>query len=210
VNVSLSVANLANGTVGETTGHNIKLDDDGNGYGRFIDSTPTDNDEFLPTSPNEWIAKPSSEAAGKMDLLTVLLHEYGHALGLDHSADTHDFMAEELQPGVRRTVSDADMAKLGSLIGEPINADASTGSATGMGTGSDPSVPFVPLSSLGLSFMFGFARRRIDTSPAGQGIVLPPLTGWRSECSHDQPKQCRVKTRPTRGAATRTHLKWRC
>jgi len=178
VDISLNFANLTNGAVGETIGHSITLDDDGNGYGWFIDSTPESNDEFLPTSnPNEWIAKPGSEAAGKMDLLTVLLHEYGHALGLDHSADTHDFMAEELQPGVRRTVSDADMAKLWSLLSEPVVADASTGSATGMGTGSDPSAPFVPLSSLGLSFMFGFARRRIDTSPAGQGIVLPPLTG---------------------------------
>jgi hypothetical protein len=43
--------------------------------------------------PNEWIAKAGSSAAGKMDMLSVLLHEYGHALGLDHSRDSHDFMA---------------------------------------------------------------------------------------------------------------------
>lgn len=75
-------------------------------HGWFVDATPGDNSEFLPTSnPNEWVAKAGSEAAGKMDMLIVLLHEYGHTLGLDHSADTHDFMATTLQPGVRRTLT---------------------------------------------------------------------------------------------------------
>jgi hypothetical protein len=55
-------------------------------------------------------------------------------------------MAEELQPGVRRTVSDADMAKIWSLIGDQIS--------------SDPNNPFDP-SPLGLSFIFGLARRRV-------------------------------------------------
>ncbi|HVY22882.1 MAG TPA: hypothetical protein VG962_05970, partial [Steroidobacteraceae bacterium] len=78
VNVSLNIANLSDGKLAETTGHNITLDDDGGGYGWFVDSTPGDNSEFLPTSnPNEWVAKPGSDAAGKMDMLTVLLHEYG-------------------------------------------------------------------------------------------------------------------------------------
>lgn len=41
----------------------------------------------LPTSnPNEWVAKIGSPAYGKMDMYTVLLHEYGYALGLDHSS----------------------------------------------------------------------------------------------------------------------------
>ncbi|TAM62262.1 MAG: matrixin family metalloprotease [Rhodanobacter sp.] len=72
----------------------ITLDETASGYGWFIDATPADNTEFLPTSnPNEWIAKADSAAAGKMDMLSVLLHEYGHALGLDHSLDRHDFMA---------------------------------------------------------------------------------------------------------------------
>ncbi len=209
VDVSLNFANLVNGAVGETVGHTITLDDDGAGHGWFIDSTPQSNDEFLATSnPNEWIAKPGSEAAGKMDLLTVLLHEYGHALGLDHSADTHDFMAEELQPGVRRTVSDADMALLWSLLSEPVLADgsidASTGAVTGMGDGSDPSAPFAPLSSLGMSFFFGFARRRVTASDA-QGIVLPPITGGDPNAITVTP-QVTVNSTPQQELATHTGI----
>jgi hypothetical protein len=147
LSVNLNIASLPGGEVGEAQGNTNTIDPNADGYGWFIDSTPQSNEEFLPTSdPNEWIAKPGSVAAGKMDLLTVLLHEYGHVLGLDHGSDSHDFMAEELQPGVRRTVSDADMAKIWSLIGDQIS--------------SDPNNPFDP-SPLGLSFIFGLARRRV-------------------------------------------------
>ncbi|MDS4060265.1 MAG: tandem-95 repeat protein [Candidatus Contendobacter sp.] len=99
------------------TGAQITLDDDAAGYGWFIDPTPSDNDEFLPTSnPHEWIAKPGSDAAGKMDLVTVLLHEYGHAQGLDHSVDAHDLMATTLLPGIRRLPTDREWEALRGLL----------------------------------------------------------------------------------------------
>ena len=41
-----------------------------------------------------------------------MLHEYGHALGLEHSADANDAMGTVLQPGVRKLWSEADLAKL--------------------------------------------------------------------------------------------------
>ena len=85
-------------TLGEAigTGPNAKitLDTDAAGYGWFIDSTPLSNDEFLPTADaNIWKAKAGSAAEGKMDMLSVLLHEYGHSLGLEHSTATSDAMA---------------------------------------------------------------------------------------------------------------------
>jgi Bacterial Ig domain len=86
-NVDLKIANLSGTSVGQTlynspsTGlrASITLDIDAAGHGWFIDATPFDNREFLPTSnPGQWIARPGSAAEGKMDMLSVLLHEYGH------------------------------------------------------------------------------------------------------------------------------------
>jgi len=83
--VTLNIANLPNAAVGQTVGTAITLDTTAAGNGWYIDPNPAANTDFLPTSnPTVWIAAPGSAAAGKMDMLSVLLHEYGHALGLDH------------------------------------------------------------------------------------------------------------------------------
>ena len=99
-----AITNLPGTAVGETTGTGttatITLDTNAAGHGWFIDSTRADNDEYLPTSDaNVWIAKAGSAAEGKMDMLSVLLHEYGHALGFEHSANTADFMSASLVAG---------------------------------------------------------------------------------------------------------------
>ncbi|WP_301100571.1 matrixin family metalloprotease, partial [Propionivibrio sp.] len=134
--VQFSYAPLADNALAQTTGTGssaqITLDTTAAGHGWFIDPTPTDNAEFLPTSnANEWIAKPGCDAEGKMDLLTVLLHEYGHALGLDHSTDAHDFMATTLQPGVRHTLTVDEQLMLMQLAGVFITPDS-------------PSEPYAP------------------------------------------------------------------
>jgi Matrixin len=91
-------------TVGEGATAVITLDTNAAGHGWYIDPTPLDNaDEYLPTSQaGVWQAKSGSAAASKMDMLSVLLHEYGHALGLEHSAEAGDFMNASLQPGMRK------------------------------------------------------------------------------------------------------------
>jgi hypothetical protein len=109
-------ATLPGGAVGETTGTSITLDTNAAGYGWYVDPNPSSNTDFLPTSnPDVWMAKAGSAAAGKMDMLSVLLHEYGHALGLDHSANPNDFMAPNLQPGERRLPSASELAQLSQL-----------------------------------------------------------------------------------------------
>ena len=75
--VSVTFADLAGAALGQTNANGITLDTNAAGNGWFIDTTPGLNEEFLPTSnPNEWVAKAGSAAAGKMDMLSVLLHEY--------------------------------------------------------------------------------------------------------------------------------------
>ena len=84
-NADIGVSDLSGAAVGQesTSGATttITLDTNAGGYGWFLDPTPADNSEFLPTSnPDEWIAKAGSVANGKMDMLSVVLREYGHAL----------------------------------------------------------------------------------------------------------------------------------
>ena len=140
--VSVSFANLLHSVLGTTTGPTaqITLDTDAAGHGWYIDSTPLDStDDYLPTSNlNIWQAKPGSEAAGKMDMLSVLLHEYGHALGLDHSADGSDFMAESLQPGQRKLPSAAELQLMAQLVAQL------KGGANGEGGPIDPTTPALP------------------------------------------------------------------
>ena len=107
-------------TVGEGAAASITLDTNAAGHGWYVDPTPLDNtDDYLPTSnPNIWQAKAGSDAAGKMDMLSVLLHEYGHALGLEHSAQLGDFMNTSLQTGQRRLPSSEELALMGQLVAQ--------------------------------------------------------------------------------------------
>ena len=164
-NASLSFtgfADLAGAAVGQTTGTNITLDTTAAGNGWFVDSTPSDNSEYLPTSnPNEWIAKAGSAAAGKMDMLSVLLHEYGHALGIDHSANPNDFMATTLTAGVRRLPSAAEMALMQQLIAQAKTGvlAAQTGNAATDQPNNTP-LPIIPLGGFGIAFAGLLQRNR--------------------------------------------------
>jgi hypothetical protein len=61
--ITLNFTDLPSAAVGQTTGTSITLDTTAVGNGWFIDTTPADNSEFLPTSnPNEWVAKAGSTA----------------------------------------------------------------------------------------------------------------------------------------------------
>jgi hypothetical protein len=164
----ISFGDLTGIVIGQTTGEwqdaAITLSPTAAGYGWFIDPTPSDNAEFLPTSnPFEWIAKPGSEAEGRMDLLTVLLHEYGHAAGLDHTADSHGLMASTLLPSVRRLPSSTELIALRGLLAgtdsAPLPYDPST----------PPGAP-LPLSRSVGSLRLGRLRPPEPNDPTGDRL----------------------------------------
>ena len=170
--ITVSVANLPNAAVGQTTGTAITLDTNAAGYGWYIDPNPAANTDFLPTSnPNVWIAKAGSAAAGKMDMLSVLLHEYGHALGLDHSANPNDFMAPDLQPGERRLPSAAELALMSQLAAQLQQGNATTSVASS--TTPMPNSPIAPTLPIGtaLSALLIGRLRRTD-----YGSLSPVIT----------------------------------
>ena len=136
-------------TVGEGANAQITLDPTASGHGWYIDPTPLDNtDDYLPTSnPNVWQAKAGSAAEGKMDMLSVLLHEYGHALGLEHSADARDFMATTLQPGERRLPSSEELALMGQLVAQ-LKAQSSATDSSASNTPGAPASPNSPLPGM--------------------------------------------------------------
>ncbi|MHB8166398.1 MAG: Ig-like domain-containing protein, partial [Sulfuricella sp.] len=165
---NIEVSDLANGAVGSTQGNTITLDDNAAGHNWYIDTTPSQNEEYLPTSnPNEWVAKAGSAAAGKMDLLSVLLHEYGHALGIEHSPNPNDYMAATLQPGVRHLPSSEELALMTQLVGE-----IKTGQNNAPNTPINPSLPIgTTLSAL----LLGRLRRTNygSWSPVFDSVQIP-------------------------------------
>jgi hypothetical protein len=86
------VTTLSPGILGEYAPGTIYLDATADGYGWFMDAT-------------------ASPAANQVDLLTVVMHEMGHALGLPDitTPDSTDLMAQALAAGLRRLPSMADV-----------------------------------------------------------------------------------------------------
>ncbi|MDP3924981.1 MAG: matrixin family metalloprotease [Hydrogenophaga sp.] len=108
----VSVGELPAGVAGQTLGRHITLSANGAGWGWFIDPTPLLSEEFSPLGDNTTLqAMRGLGADGQLDLLTVLIHEIGHVLGLDHE-DEDDIMGATLEPGVRHLPDEEDAATL--------------------------------------------------------------------------------------------------
>jgi large repetitive protein len=112
--ITFTVADLAGNTIGDHNAGHIIIDTDAAGHGWFVDTTPSDNFEFAVAenaAGTDLSAAPSSAAAGHLDLLTAVMHEMGHELGLGHATDAHDLMHDDLVDGDRRLPTTADVAQ---------------------------------------------------------------------------------------------------
>lgn len=95
--VNVQIANLPGNRLGQATRSLITIDDDADGYGWSLYGT---------------------NSLGRMDLLTVVLHELGHVLGHDHDDDpdhSGNIMSGTLAPFQTRTLQPVESGLLPSL-----------------------------------------------------------------------------------------------
>ena len=94
--VSVTVSDMAGPILGMSGAGEIRLDSDGAGYGWFIDSTPGEDSEFG--------ANAGGAAEGRIDALSVIMHELGHQIGLAddyHAGGEAELMHGFIDPGAR-------------------------------------------------------------------------------------------------------------
>ena len=127
--IRYEIADVGGAHLGVADGFLITIDDDAGGTGVsnwFIDATPEIDEEFG-ESVGDGIG-------GRFDLLSTLIHEQGHVLGLsDVTASRDDVMGGYLDAGTRRlpTIGQAGGAVAGSLEGEQfLTANISRASLT--------------------------------------------------------------------------------
>ncbi|GAB1539092.1 hypothetical protein NUACC21_17570 [Scytonema sp. NUACC21] len=92
-NINLEIKDLPTGqlaeaqitnydSLGRPNGGTLLIDTDANGVGWFIDTTPWENSEFSQTLTDSAFRATTGVAALKYDLLTTILHEMGHLVGI--------------------------------------------------------------------------------------------------------------------------------
>ena len=121
----IELTDLPDGLLGRTVGNMISIDGTGAGYGWFVDSTAAIDEEFptvVAPTESQATAKP---AADRMDLLTALMHEFGHVLDLpDAAGDSHTLMGNALPLGVRRYALPQGEASIAGGARGSLDADA--------------------------------------------------------------------------------------
>jgi len=112
--VTFQITDLSGLALGWTVGQTIMIDVNAAGHGWFVDLTPGDDNEFSDEDGDGvLVASTDTLASGRMDLLTVVMHEIGHVLGfedLDAEEYPRDLMSATLAAGVRRLDIEADQS----------------------------------------------------------------------------------------------------
>ena len=99
--IDVRIADLSGLSLGaaDASSDTITLDGNAAGWGWFVDATPQEESEFtLIEEDSLLLADAASDAHGRIDLLTVVIHEMGHLLGLGHE---NGVMAASLVTGER-------------------------------------------------------------------------------------------------------------
>jgi hypothetical protein len=104
--VTFVIADLAGDALAVTSGTVITIDARAAGFGWY--AGPSDSPFKRTGQGDDLTARNNTAAEGRVDLLTVLLHELGHVLGLgDDAAGTGNVMNATIPAGTRRELPGA-------------------------------------------------------------------------------------------------------
>ncbi|WP_197997296.1 putative Ig domain-containing protein [Gimesia panareensis] len=96
----IEIVDLPDNLLAQSSPGKIQIDVTAAGQGWFIDATPWEHSEFSITTLTELQADANSFAAFRIDLLTVIAHEFEHIL--EHQHETTGLRKATLSPGTRR------------------------------------------------------------------------------------------------------------
>ncbi|MBR9911354.1 MAG: hypothetical protein GYB33_13485, partial [Gammaproteobacteria bacterium] len=126
-NTAVRIADLPGLQLGTYDKGVIWIDREAAGWGWFVDATAASDSEFRLLADGSLQA--GDEAAGRMDLVSVLFHEMGHVLGhghgaTDHDAEQGDWMDATLAAGTRELPAWIDAKLLATYAGAFSRPDA--------------------------------------------------------------------------------------
>ncbi len=121
-NTRFEVGNLPGSYLGLSGAGVVVIDVNAGGLGWFVDSTPNLDEEFARDANGTYRAV-TSQAKGKVDLLSVIVHELAHQLGfhdLNSGVAPNSLLAESLPVSVRRATKENvdDLFADGDLLSE--------------------------------------------------------------------------------------------
>ena len=101
--INYVVTDLEGSTLAYADGSSIYIDNDAAGYDWFIDETEWLDEEFV--AYDGYLEAITEEAIDGIDLLTAIMHEQGHILGLEHDMEDGEvdgLLALSIGEGVRK------------------------------------------------------------------------------------------------------------
>jgi VCBS repeat-containing protein len=131
--VEVTVEQLAGLNLGSSDAGHIIVDDNAAGFNWFIDATPGEDSEYA-AGEHGLTAVPGTVAASRVDLLTTIMHELGHQIGLTDTyaqGDNGELMYGYVNPGERRLPDAGDVA---GATGTPVDGTDFALAPVGVGT----------------------------------------------------------------------------